>query len=159
MESMSNWYTANVRLENGQILPGVHEFLQLCDEKGYLRGLVTGNIERIAYEKLKAYNLHSGFAVGGFGNEHMIREELIKLAIQRAVETYHFKPNKDFSNIFYIADTPLDVLAARAAQVNSIVVYNGMNQKMDWKNAEPKLFVNSLNESDKIFAFIDSSLK
>lgn len=159
MQSMSKWYAANVNLENGQILPGVREFLQHCDEKGYLRGLVTGNLERIAFEKLKAYNLHSGFAVGGFGNEHMIREQLIKIAIQRSVQECHFKQNSDFSNVFYIADTPLDVIAARAAQVNTIIAYNGMNQKMDWKNAEPLLFVNSLKESDKIFEFIESSLK
>jgi phosphoglycolate phosphatase len=159
MESMGRWYSNNVQLESGQVLPGVVEFLRECDQKGYLRGLVTGNVERIAFEKLKFYGLNHGFAVGGFGNEHMIRDELIKLAIKRAIQNYNFEEKVDLSNVFYIADTPLDVQAAKRAGVKSIVPYNGRNNKADWKHSEPDLFVKDLGQLSEIFGFINSNMK
>ncbi len=159
MNSMSTWYSNHIQLENGKILPGVEEFLRKCDENGYLRGLVTGNVERIAFEKLKWYHLNNGFAVGGFGNEHMIRDELIKLAIKRAVQEYNFNARENMSNVFYIADTPLDVQAAKRVGIKCIVPYNGMNNKADWKQSEADLFVKSLKDHSEIFAFIESAIK
>lgn len=155
MNSMYKWYSENVKDEDGTVIEGVPEFLKMIDEHGYLRGLVTGNVEGIAYEKTKFYKLEKGFALGGFGNEHIMRDELLKKAVKRATDLYGFQPKTDLSNVIYIADTPHDVVAARKANIRCIVPYNGINNKRDWSQNEPELFINSLKEGNKIFEYLE----
>lgn len=47
-------------------------------------GLVTGNLERIAFAKLKAAGLDRYFTFGGFGSDHPIRSEMVKIAMEKA---------------------------------------------------------------------------
>ena len=53
-----------------------------------LLGLVTGNIERIAWRKLAAAHLNGYFSIGAFGDEAEAREELPPRAILLAEQAY-----------------------------------------------------------------------
>ena len=84
-----------------------------------------------------------------------MRDELLKKAVKRATDLYGFQPKTDLSNVIYIADTPHDVVAARKANIRCIVPYNGINNKRDWSQNEPELFINSLKEGNKIFEYLE----
>ena len=58
------------------LTPHADESLAWLREKNMLLGLVTGNIQRIAWRKLAAAGLHGYFSIGAFGDEAETREEL-----------------------------------------------------------------------------------
>src|SRR6185312_6523066 len=62
----------------------VVEALGWLRERGVALGLVTGNIERIAWTKLAAAGLAEWFGCGAFGDEAAAREELPPRAVARA---------------------------------------------------------------------------
>src|SRR5262249_19588472 len=64
--------------------PYVEEVLAWLTGAGASLGLVTGNIERIAWVKLRAAGLADAFACGAFGDEGEDRELLPPLALARA---------------------------------------------------------------------------
>ena len=66
------------------LTPHADESLAWLREKNMLLGLVTGNIQRIAWRKLAAAGLNGYFSIGAFGDEAEAREELPPRAILRA---------------------------------------------------------------------------
>ena len=52
---------------NIAILKGVFNLLTKLDQKGFLLGLVTGNLEKIARAKSKKIGINQFFKFGGFG--------------------------------------------------------------------------------------------
>ena len=121
---------------------------------GYYCGLVTGNLEEIAYIKLDHYHLTQFFAdhVGGFGSDHRDRVELIRIAIQRAAQVgFHCAGQ----NVIYIADTPLDVHAARGAGVHCVITTTGIFRRGDFVANPPDLVVDDLSHQAEIFNYVD----
>ena len=49
-----------------EILGGVPELLEELDKRSFLIGLVTGNLEPIAWGKMKRFNIDQYFKLGGF---------------------------------------------------------------------------------------------
>lgn len=72
------------------ILPGVKEILQtLKDDKQFVMGLVTGNLEPAAKMKIERGGLDANqFIVGGYGSDHHERNQLPLVALQRARQKY-----------------------------------------------------------------------
>ena len=103
--------------------PHVEETLHSLAGHGGRFGLVTGNIERIAWSKLRSARLHTYFAVGAFGDEASNRDELPALAIARA--SHHFHHTFAPSEVWVIGDTPLDIMCGRACGVRTIAVATG----------------------------------
>jgi len=102
--------------------PGVVDLLErLGRRRDCVLGLVTGNIESCAWIKLRHLGLHAPFTLGAFGHEHGDRNEIARLALQRA-ERRHGGP---FRRRFLIGDTPNDIRAARAIGAVSIAVATG----------------------------------
>src|SRR3989344_1355525 len=95
-------------LEHGKItlFPKIPKLLQKLSKKKYILGLITGNTKEIAFAKLKMAGIDKLFSIGGFGDDSANREELIKLAIERAKEKHHFQ--FDEKKVFVIGDTPKD---------------------------------------------------
>lgn len=94
------------------VLPGVPEVLARLREMGYLLGLLTGNLSRIARAKMQRAGLAEYFSTGGFGEESMDRPDLVPVALEHATQTYGM-PLRAGQTVL-IGDTPLDVEAGRA---------------------------------------------
>jgi phosphoglycolate phosphatase len=109
--------------------PHAEESLLWLCEHGALSGLVTGNIERIAWRKLAAARLDSYFTFGAFGDEADARDDLPPLAIQRAEQRYarHFAPNQ----VYVIGDTPADIGCGAAVRARTIAVATGPEHSLD----------------------------
>ncbi len=71
------------------LLDDVKESLDELNEKSYILGLVTGNLEPIAWSKLKKAGIDGYFSVGGFGSDDINRANLVRLAIKRARDEFN----------------------------------------------------------------------
>jgi phosphoglycolate phosphatase-like HAD superfamily hydrolase len=100
----------------------------LADREARL-GLVTGNIERIAWLKLRAAGLADYFACGAFGDEAEERAELPALALARARELYRttFAPD----HVYVVGDTPADIACGVACGLRTVAVATGVIHSID----------------------------
>jgi len=110
-----------IRPPNVEVLPGVRSFLAaLSDRDDVILGLVTGNVEPIAYHKLRTAGLAAPFAVGAFGSDHGDRAALPALAVRRleARSGHTLSPE----SAIVVGDTQRDIACARAAGSRVVAV-------------------------------------
>lgn len=111
-----------LRLTPPYVYPGVAAFLQALLDRGYVLGLVTGNIRPTAWSKLLHAGLAPYFSFGAYSGDHHDRNALAQLAVQRAHALgYEVKA--------LIGDTPKDIQAAQAIDVPAIAVATGWIDK------------------------------
>ena len=103
-----------------EVLAGVDELLPELIDRGYLLGIVTGNVEAAAHIKLHRANLNRFFSFGGYGSDSDERGEVTKIALRRASQVYGEKVEPD--RAFSVGDTPLDVTGAHAAGMKYVGV-------------------------------------
>jgi phosphoglycolate phosphatase len=110
---------------SAHVAPGVHDLLgKLRAREDMVLSLVTGNIEGIAWMKLRRAGIGEYFAhgQGGFGSDHEDRTELPAIARARAGRPGRPHPRE---RTVIIGDTPLDIACARADGVRCIAVTTG----------------------------------
>jgi phosphoglycolate phosphatase len=97
--------------------------------RGATLGLVTGNIQRIAWRKLGAAGLAEPFGFGAFGDESANRDDLPPLALARA----RAHAGRDFAphEVYVVGDTPADVACGRASSLRTIAVATGPEHGVD----------------------------
>ncbi len=128
--------------ERGRALPGAHDILNaLSRVPGVVQSVVTGNIKRIAIEKLTAFGLdeHIDFEVGAYGSEDGMRHTLVREAIRRAEHTHG-----PAQSVTVIGDTPHDVVAATTNDVIAIGVTTGTSTTADLLAAGAHLVLDTL---------------
>ena len=103
-----------------RVLAGVEELLTELIERGYLLGLVTGNVEAAAHIKLHRGRLNRFFSFGGYGSDSSDRGELTKTALRRATLVYGEPVTPE--QAIAVGDTPHDVRAAHAAGIACVGV-------------------------------------
>jgi phosphoglycolate phosphatase len=103
-----------------QVLDGVQETLHDLLDKGYVLGIVTGNVEPAAHVKLHRSNLNRFFCFGGYGSDSENRAELTHCAVRRAALVYGAQLHHDQCVI--IGDTPHDAEAAHAVGIPCVGV-------------------------------------
>lgn len=103
--------------------PYAGEALERLRERGVALGLVTGNIQRIAWIKLEAAGLAQYFNCGAFGDEAEARDGLPPLAVARARQVF----GQDFTpeQVYVVGDTPADIACGAAHQYQTIAVATG----------------------------------
>ncbi|HYC79280.1 MAG TPA: HAD family hydrolase [Planctomycetota bacterium] len=115
---------AEVAASGPLALPGVHDVLaRLAAAPGVALGLVTGNVKRGAWIKLGRDGLRDYFRFGAFGDDHLDRGELVRLAVRRAAEGGHAPEGPRAA--FHVGDTESDVRAARFGGVGAVAVATG----------------------------------
>ena len=110
---------------NGGLCPQVREFLgglQALPEPPLL-GLLTGNIRLGAEIKLRHFQLWDEFHTGGFGDDHVERNQIAAIARDRACRLLNRKLRGE--QILVIGDTPLDIACARAIEARVLAVATG----------------------------------
>jgi phosphoglycolate phosphatase-like HAD superfamily hydrolase len=108
-----------------ELLPGVIEVLDAIDARDdIMLGLLTGNVVEGAARKLRAVGLDPArFAVGAFGTDHELRQELPRIARDRASIRLGRAVPSDACVI--IGDTPSDVACARPIGARAVAVATG----------------------------------
>ena len=84
-------------------------------------GLGTGNFQRTGEAKLVHYGIAKFFpgCIGGFGDDHELREELIRIGIAR------LRGGTRAPRVVIVGDTPHDVAAAKANNAFALAVATG----------------------------------
>jgi len=131
-----------------EILPGVRSLVaHLRDTPHMHLGLVTGNVEPIAYKKLRVHGLAEHFPVGAFGNDHAERNRLPALATRRAADHAEqaFRPDE---HTVIIGDTPHDIECARATGARVVAVCTGRHGRDELSAHDPDLLLDTLPAPD-----------
>jgi phosphoglycolate phosphatase len=151
IESMPVKYAEIVKTEDIVILEGVFDLLTRLAQNGFLLGLVTGNLEKIAWIKLKKIGIDHFFKFGGFGSDHINRADLVKIAIRRAEKKYGIGKN---TQIFHFGDAPQDMIAGRSAGVAPVGVTTGIFSAAELQSAGASIILPNLNDTDGILRFL-----
>ena len=123
---------------------GAHELLATLRAKGILLGLVTGNTPLAAASKLLRAGIDPAFfAVGGYGDACVTREELVAAAL---VQARALLPGLLPDQVAIVGDTAADVASARAVGSRAVAVLGGRGD------------ANTLSSADVILADLASTL-
>jgi phosphoglycolate phosphatase-like HAD superfamily hydrolase len=105
------------------VLPGVSELVGVLRETGYPLGVLTGNVQEVAWLKLRASGLADAFGFGAFGDDADQRADLVPIALERARQTMDF--DVPAHRTWIVGDTPRDIACARSNGVRVIAVATG----------------------------------
>jgi phosphoglycolate phosphatase-like HAD superfamily hydrolase len=108
-----------------EVLPGVRETLEALDNHPrYASGLLTGNIESMAYLKMELVGLDKFFTLpGAFGEESHKRRDLPALAAKRIRK--HLQLDLAPEQFIVIGDTPNDIDCAHHFGARAVTVGTG----------------------------------
>lgn len=121
------------------LLDGVPELLNtLTNEQNITLGLLTGNFQENAYQKLRTYNLDKFFSFGAFGSDDEDRNKLPPLAIERA-NKLNQKDVFSNENTIIIGDAPRDISCARANNIKVASVATGNFSYIELEKYKPDL--------------------
>jgi phosphoglycolate phosphatase-like HAD superfamily hydrolase len=130
---------------SGRVLPGIAALLeQLRERAGTAVGLLTGNLREGARLKLGHFGLHHHFAFGGYGDDHLDRDEVAREAL--AATRAHLNGQVCLERTWVIGDTPLDVRCARAIGVRVAAVATGWHALAELEAAKPDLLLADLSD-------------
>ena len=139
-------------------------------------GLVTGNLEATAKLKLRSVNLDvNRFVVGGFGSDHADRNQLPRIALQRAMSLHNghlFDPANIFVIGVYIPllllhikiwsdqqhpsykDTPKDIECAKKNGFVSIAVATGRFRPKDLQVHSPDFLWQDMSDVEQVYKIL-----
>lgn len=148
--------TAQKTIESHHVtpLPGVLDLLSsLAARPDVFLGLVTGNVEAVAYHKLRRAGLADYFPTGAFGGDDADRTKLPPLALRRA--TQHTGHPFSTEQTVVIGDTRHDIHCAQASGTRSVAVCTGQFARADLAAHTPDLLFDNLADTRH---FIDQVL-
>jgi phosphoglycolate phosphatase-like HAD superfamily hydrolase len=103
------------------VLPGIRELLALLKESEKLLGICSGNLEAVAWLKLRAAGLTEFFEFGCFADECELRLDVFRKGMQEVAK--RLGPG---ATVCFLGDTPDDVRAAQGAGGRIIAVGTGI---------------------------------
>jgi|WetSurMetagenome_2_1015567.scaffolds.fasta_scaffold189277_2 phosphoglycolate phosphatase len=133
------------------VLAGVNQLLENLKQLEIHMGLVTGNMEDIAWLKLEKVGLNEYFQFGGFGDHVTKRSELVRNALKSSNKIFG-KINK--KNIFLVGDTPRDILGGHKLDVKTIGVATGDFSTKELAVAGADAVLEDLKDTKKVIKII-----
>ena len=107
-----------------EALPGAVDVVRRLAGDGAEIGLLTGNIEPIAYDKVARIGLERGlFPFGAFGSDDADRNALPAVGARRA--SAHLGREVAPADLVIIGDTPRDIACAHASGATAVAVATG----------------------------------
>jgi len=143
---------ASIALE---VLPGVTDLLAEIKNLSTPMGVLTGNVEGLAWIKLESVNLKDYISFGAFGSQAHVRSELVEIARVNAGKKF----NKEFqtSDFVIVGDTPKDILCAREAGIKVIAIATGKFSYLDLEKENPDLLLETLEGNvEKVIEFLNN---
>jgi phosphoglycolate phosphatase len=135
-------------VSQGRVMPGAAEALAAVAElDGVVQTVLTGNSKPNAMLKLRAFGLdgYLDLEIGGYGSEAYPRGTLLGVARQRAADK-HGVPLGKLGTV-YVADSPVDVDAARVGGARSLAVAGGRASAAELREAGPDAVLPDLTDT------------
>lgn len=139
------------RMPSGRItvLPGVRPLLDaLSRTDDVALGLVTGNLEPMAYLKLKYAALDGYFPFGAFGSDSAHRPDLPGIALERARSSTGFPLQGHHVTI--IGDTEHDIACGRGIGARALAVCTGNYKAHDLVHHQPWALFEDLSDTHAV---------
>lgn len=138
-----------LRRATGAVLPGVVELLgQLSRREDAALGLLTGNTREGARVKLGHFGLDTYFALGGFGDDHLERDDVARMAL--ADVRRHHGARIIQEQAWVIGDTPLDIQCARCIGARCVAVATGWHDTTELAQYNPDVLLEHLGEVEPL---------
>jgi phosphoglycolate phosphatase-like HAD superfamily hydrolase len=144
---MINYFDENITDLHETVLPRVTECLDKLQKMDCVVGLLTGNLEGIAWAKMSKVGLRDYFSMGSFGNEALRRADLVSIALEKTKEL-----DTTLENTYLVGDTPLDIECGKEAGCKMIAVASGMFSIEELEKNDPDFFTNDIVD---VVKFID----
>jgi phosphoglycolate phosphatase len=156
---------AALAAHKGVVLPGAKELVTtLAERDDVALGLLTGNVREGAKRKLAFYELWHWFAFGGYGDNHLHRNDIAAAALAAARQHINGHANgvarngKRFEGeIIVIGDTPHDITCGRSIGARCVAVPTGHAKADELRQHKPDLLVDSLEDIGSILSLLDSA--
>ncbi len=130
------------------VLPGVRDLLRRLNKRPDVQlGLLTGNLEDMAYHKLRLASLDSHFPFGAFGSDHADRYELPAIAVARAADRAGYKYEGE--DVVIVGDTEHDIGCARAASALAVAVCTGRASRSELECFQPHVLLDDLSDTNR----------
>ena len=145
----------------GTILPGVSTLLETLEKLDHVQlGILTGNVQQGAREKLRYYGMADLFEFGGFGDMRTDRNDIAADAQQAAIDFHKnhggHQNGQGSPKIMVIGDTPNDVRCARSINAFAVAVATGGNTFQELAATQPDLLLQDLTEPTAIYKEVHS---
>lgn len=150
--AINSYYIKNADPKYIEKLPGVDNLLAKLKENNVLMGLLSGNIEGMAWNKMEMAGIKDHFSFGVFGDMADARPKLVEVAQNQIKAKFNLDIPKE--QFVIIGDSPLDVVTAKIAGTKCIAVATGSSDVVKLSAENPELTVTTLEELDKILPFI-----
>jgi phosphoglycolate phosphatase len=138
----------------GRVLPGIAALLErLRAEDRVAVGLLTGNLRDGARIKLGHFGLFEHFAFGGYGDEHLDRDDVAREAL--TVIHGRFNGSVRPEHIWVIGDTPLDVRCARSIGARVAAVATGWHPAEELAAHRPDVLLTDLSDPTPLLRLWD----
>lgn len=124
-----------------KVCPGVRRTLDRLTRRGAVIGLVTGNLSRIGWAKMRRAGLKPYFRFGAFAEFANDRAGLVRIAIREARRQGWIN---GACRISLIGDHPNDVRAAHANGVRAIAVATGLASVEELRALQPDVILPDL---------------
>lgn len=150
-EYMKRYFEEHKNEAKPEVLPGVRDFLTKLKAENIPMGVLTGNVEGIAWTKIERAGLRSFFDFGAFGSQSEIRAELVEIARKNAEKVLGRSfQTQDFA---IVGDTPKDIKCARDTGIQVVAVATGIFSFEELVEEKPDLTVQTL-EDKRVLEFI-----
>jgi phosphoglycolate phosphatase len=123
------------------VCPGVRPALSRLRRRGIPAGLVTGNLSRIAWRKMRSAGLRRYLRFGAFSESAPERAGLVRIALRHARRLGCARPD---TRVWLVGDHPNDILAAQANHVGSIAVATGLASREELAALAPDFILDDL---------------
>lgn len=130
-------------------LPGIRELLHaLRDEPRVTLALLTGNLERGAWIKLREAHLDEFFPFGAFGSDSESREDLPPIAVQRASQAlgHHFRGR----DVVIVGDSIYDVRCGVPHAATTIAIASGKTSAERLRAENPHHLFDSAEDTEAL---------
>ncbi len=151
MCTMYNNFSEVLEKKDLTVLDGVKILLENIMKHEIPMGLVTGNMEAIAWLKLDKVGLKQYFQFGGFGDKVLKRSELVENALKASKDIIGVMDKK---YIYLIGDTPRDIRGGQKLNINTVGVATGDFSEEELLVAGADYVLRDLTATDNIINII-----
>jgi phosphoglycolate phosphatase len=124
---------------------GMREAVDRAHARRMAVGLGTGNVREGARLKLERVQIYDRFSFGGFGDDHELRPELIRIGAERGAALLGVP--REAARVVVIGDTPRDVEAAQAIGAQSVAVATGFFTVDQLRASDPSAAVATIEQA------------
>ncbi|MBV8206947.1 MAG: HAD family hydrolase [Acidobacteria bacterium] len=122
LQDMRQSVLSNRQEMKPELCPGIPALLEELAARHKLLGLVSGNLEAIAWAKLEAAGIAKFFAFGSFSDMRSVRAQIFADGRDKA----RARLGKAQAEVCIVGDTPRDIAAARDCGLPVIAVATGI---------------------------------